>query len=118
MNKPILKIKNNMDEIERQNEAERRRNRERREEEGGGVRYDDHIVESIPIKKVYPNIFTSPNDWVYDTNNCTEKIELDLPDQDILQLAMIAHDRDITLNHLINEVLHDKIQQDFLQHSR
>ena len=88
------------------------------ENEGGGVRYDDHIVGSIPIKKVYPNIFASPNDWVYDTNNCTEKIELDLPDQDILQLAMIAHDRDITLNHLINEVLHDKIQRDFLQHSR
>ena len=104
-----------IDEIERQRENEEK---EKMEDEGGGVRYDDHIVGSIPIKKVYPNIFTSPNDWVYDTNNCTEKIELDLPDQDILQLAMIAHDRDITLNHLINEVLHDKIQRDFLQHSR
>ena len=104
-----------IDEIERQRENEEK---EKMEDEGGGVRYDDHIVGSIPIKKVYPNIFASPNDWVYDTNNCTEKIELDLPDQDILQLAMIAHDRDITLNHLINEVLHDKIQRDFLQHSK
>ena len=104
-----------IDEIERQRENEEK---EKMEDEGGGVRYDDHIVGSIPIKKVYPNIFASSNDWVYDTNNCTEKIELDLPDQDILQLAMIAHDRDITLNHLINEVLHDKIQRDFLQHSR
>ena len=72
MNQTILKIKNNMDEIERQSENEEK---EKMEDEGGGVRYDDHIVESIPIKKVYPNIFTSPNDWVYDTNNCTEKIE-------------------------------------------
>ena len=73
------------------------------------VRYDDHIV-SQPLLE--------PDSWIYNPENCTEKIEIDIPAQVMLQYSMIAHDRDITLNHLINEVLHDTIQRDLLQHSR
>ena len=109
-----------MDEIERLRERERRsrgispeneriEHDERYETLNVSTRYDDHIV-GRPLLE--------PDAWVYNTNNCTEKIELDIPDQDMLQLTMIAHERDITLNHLINEVIHDKIQRDFLQHSR
>jgi hypothetical protein len=95
-----------MDEIERQRERELRSRGIRTVKED---RYDDHIVGQPLLE---------PDAWIYNTNNCTEKIEIDISDQDVLQLTMIAHDRDITLNHLINEVLHDKIQRDLLQHSR
>jgi len=79
---------------------------------GNAVRYDDHIVGQglLPNKK-------KPDIWEYNSDNCTETISLDISDQDMLQLSVIAHNRDITLNHLINEVLHDKIQRDLLQHS-
>ena len=98
-----------IDEIERLKERERRsRGIRTATKEGPEIRYDDHIV-------AHPD--THPT-WIYDTNNCTENISLDIPDQDMLQLSMIAHGRDITLNHLINEILHDKIQRDLLQHSR
>ena len=58
------------------------------------------------------------NEWTYDSSACNRSIEVDISEQDMLQYSMIAHDRDITLNHLINEVLHDTIQRDLLQHSR
>ena len=105
-----------MDEIERQREIEKDKAKgeakrwKRIEEDENDDQNDDHIVAQ-------PDTHPHPT-WVYDTNNCTENISLDISDQDMLQLTMIAHDRDITLNHLINEVLHDKIQRDLLQHSR
>jgi len=38
-------------------------------------------------------------------------IEINLPEDVIYQLALIAHERDITLNALINEILKDYIEQ-------
>jgi len=39
------------------------------------------------------------------------EVELDLDDDMLLQLAMIAHEQDITLNQLINEMLTDFIKE-------
>ena len=36
-----------------------------------------------------------------------EEVEIELKDDKILELALIAHERDITLNELINNILKD-----------
>ena len=37
----------------------------------------------------------------------TEEVEIELKGDKILELALIAHERDITLNELINNILKD-----------
>ena len=39
----------------------------------------------------------------------TEEVEIELKDGEILDLALMAHDQDITLNELINNTLKDYI---------
>lgn len=39
----------------------------------------------------------------------SKDVEVDLPDDVILTLALEAHKRDITLNDLVNEVLREKL---------
>ena len=39
----------------------------------------------------------------------TEEVEIELKDGEILDLALMAHDQDITLNELINNTLKDCI---------
>ena len=34
-----------------------------------------------------------------------ELVELDLPEKDLLKLALLAHEKDITLNDFVNDVL-------------
>jgi hypothetical protein len=51
------------------------------------------------------------NDFVYDSSKCTEVIDIDLPDNVLLQLALLAHERDITLNQLLNEAVHEAIER-------
>lgn len=51
------------------------------------------------------------SEYVYKPEECTEDITLDLPNDLIVALALIAHERDITLNHLLNEIMHDRIEQ-------
>ena len=42
--------------------------------------------------------------------NKTIEIEFDLPDKDILKLALLAHEKDVTLNVFINDVLRQGIK--------
>ena len=42
--------------------------------------------------------------------NKTIEIEFDLPDKDILKLALLAHEKDVTLNVFINDVLSQGIK--------
>ena len=39
----------------------------------------------------------------------TEEVEIELKDDDILDLALMAHKQDITLNELITRILEDHI---------
>ena len=39
----------------------------------------------------------------------TEEVEIELKDDEILDLALMAHERDITLNELISNTLKDYI---------
>jgi hypothetical protein len=34
-----------------------------------------------------------------------QSVEIDIPDEDLIKLALAAHDRDITLNQLCNNIL-------------
>ena len=43
--------------------------------------------------------------------NKTIEIEFDLPDKDILKLALLAHEKDVTLNVFINDVLRQGIKE-------
>ena len=40
----------------------------------------------------------------------TTEVEIELPSDDLLILALAAHDRDITLNQLVNNVLRDTLK--------
>ena len=40
----------------------------------------------------------------------TTPVEIELPSDDLLILALAAHDRDITLNQLVNNVLRDSLK--------
>ena len=40
----------------------------------------------------------------------TQSVEIELSDDDLLILALAAHDRDITLNQLVNNVLRDSLK--------
>lgn len=40
-----------------------------------------------------------------------EEIEIDLPDDQIFMLMRIAHERDITLNQLVNNILRDAMNE-------
>ena len=71
-----------MDEIDRQRERERR-SRGIRPEDG------DH---SVKIGKD------------------SRELEIELPSDDLLILALAAHDRNITLNQLVNNVLRDSLK--------
>lgn len=48
--------------------------------------------------------------FVYDKEKCNEEIQVDIPDDMFTTLAMMAHEKDITLNHLINNIIVDALQ--------
>jgi len=40
-----------------------------------------------------------------------EEIQIEIPDEDFVVLAKIAHERDITFNQLVNDVLREKMNE-------
>ena len=40
----------------------------------------------------------------------TTEVEIELPESDLLTLALLAHEKDITLNQLVNNVLRDSLK--------
>tara|TARA_B100000809_G_scaffold259900_1_gene305759 strand:- start:2044 stop:2274 length:231 start_codon:yes stop_codon:yes gene_type:complete len=39
------------------------------------------------------------------------EVQFDLPDKDVLKLALLAHEKDVTLNAFINDVLRQGIKR-------
>ena len=39
------------------------------------------------------------------------EVEFDLPDKDVLKLALLAHEKDVTLNAFINDILKQGIKR-------
>ena len=66
----------------------------------------DNASDMAAFKKLY--------DWEYNTDDCTHIVNINIPDDILIKLTKEAHKRDITLNHLMNEILHDSIQRNIL----
>ena len=49
--------------------------------------------------------------YPYDPEKCTEVIDVEFSDEDFCILATMAHERDITLNHLICALLDQEIRR-------
>lgn len=45
------------------------------------------------------------------TNESIEAVQVDLTDEEFLHLARCAHERDITLNQLVNDILLQHIKE-------
>jgi len=54
------------------------------------------------------NAFASVKIGDVEPKECS--IEIELPDEDLIKLALAAHDRDITLNQLCNSVLRSSLK--------
>ena len=48
--------------------------------------------------------------WKYDHDKCTEEVEFDIDHDTLLTLALKAHEEEITLNHLMNIIIQDKLK--------
>ncbi len=81
-----------MDEIERQRERERR---------SGGIRSEDDGKIWKENEKHRMEIMK---------NEIKNKVEVELPHKDILKLALLAHEKDVTLNVFINDMLKQGIK--------
>jgi len=81
-----------MDEIERQRERERR---------SRGIRSEDDTNIWKENEKHRMEIMK---------NEIKNKVEVELPHKDILKLALLAHEKDVTLNVFINDVLKQGIK--------
>ncbi len=51
-------------------------------------------------------------EYPYDPENATAIIELDLTDEEFAHLAKMAHERDITLNHLFGAIIDKKVREE------
>lgn len=49
--------------------------------------------------------------YPYDREKCTEVVELELDNDVLIKLATMAHDREITLNHLMNAIIAQEIER-------
>jgi hypothetical protein len=45
-------------------------------------------------------------------NDTRENVEIDLSDEDFIQIAKLAHERDITFNQMVEEILRAKITEE------
>lgn len=52
---------------------------------------------------------TEDNSGMYSSDSTYETIELNLTDEEFLVLAKLAHERDITFNQLVNDILRNII---------
>jgi len=85
---------------------------------------DEATARNVVVDEAWENVkyrtLEVPADWLekckaianknfnYDTR---EMITLDLSDSELLQLMKLAHDKDITLNQLVEEILTEVIRQ-------
>ena len=92
---------------------------QREEEEKAKLKKEKEGMEQATT--INANNITSEGEIMYDQHTSefligsnTSKIEIDLSDINLLYLTKQAHSRNITLNNLINEIMHDTIQRDYL----
>lgn len=51
-------------------------------------------------------------DTIYNININTKKIDIDIDDEDFLLIAKAAHEKDITINQMVVEILKEQIEKE------
>ena len=65
----------------------------------------------MPIDDMDETFVEEPDaKWQYDHEKCTEQIDFDISQKTLVSLALKAHEEEITLNHLINLIIRDKLK--------
>jgi len=72
--------------------------------------YGDDVKDDEPVTVLFFEFGKSAIFEVED-DDVRVDVEIDFDEQDLLYLAMKAHDRDMTLNQIINEMLTDFIEE-------
>jgi hypothetical protein len=72
--------------------------------------YGDDVKDDEPVTVLFFEFGKSAIFEVED-DDVRVDVEIDFDEQDLLYLAMKAHDRDMTLNQIINEMLTDFIKE-------
>ena len=80
-------------------------------EEKNMSNYDQDEIERLRDKeKRSRGIKDTQSVEIGKSEEATTPVEIELPSDDLLILALAAHDRDITLNQLVNNVLRDSLK--------
>ena len=80
-------------------------------EENNMTNYDQDEIERLRDKeKRSRGIKDTQSVEIGKSKEATTPVEIELPSDDLLILALAAHDRDITLNQLVNNVLRDSLK--------
>ena len=83
------------------------------EDENGDllVTLPDEIIEDLKLKEGDEAHFHAQEDnSILITFTRYEKVEIDLEDKVLFELMLLAHERDITLNQLVNDILREYVQ--------
>ena len=68
----------------------------------------NYTMDEIEREREDRNAFASVK--IREPKEATTEVEIELSSDDLLILALAAHDRDITLNQLVNNVLRDSLK--------
>ena len=69
----------------------------------------NYAMDEIEREREDRNAFASVK--IREPKEATTEVEIELSSDDLLMLALAAHDRDITLNQLVNNVLRDSLKE-------
>ena len=68
----------------------------------------NYAMDEIEREREDRNSFASVK--IGEPKEATTEVEIELPESDLLTLTLLAHEKDITLNQLVNNVLKDSLK--------
>ena len=68
----------------------------------------NYAMDEIEREREDRNAFASVK--IREPKEATTEVEIELPESELLTLTLLAHEKDITLNQLVNNVLRDSLK--------
>ncbi len=68
----------------------------------------NYAMDEIEREREDRNAFASVK--IREPKEATTEVEIELPESELLTLTLLAHEKDITLNQLVNNVLRDTLK--------
>jgi len=68
----------------------------------------NYAMDEIEREREDRNSFASVK--IGEPKESTTEVEIELPESDLLTLTLLAHEKDITLNQLVNIAVHDLLK--------